>query len=135
VGIDFKSLSLNIQKDNRVKNTLPQYLSSLSDSEDEIKESASGGTSQTTESQVPFGGLIPNSARPKITHRGRHFAYAFVVVCLGLIGALIYFLRQPSPIFCDFQEHTPGEPECTPCPRHATCRNGKAKCWDNYELH
>jgi len=83
---------------------------------------------------VHFAGLIPSTPL-KTTHRGRHFAIAITLVCIAVVGALAYLLKQPGPIFCDFQEPALGQPDCTPCPRHATCRNGNAKCWESYTLH
>lgn len=134
VGIDFDCLSLNIQKGSRVKNVLPQYLKMITVSEDETKTDDLGIINKSKGTPIHYAGHIPNTP-PKTTHRGRHFASAFVVVCLAVVGLMAYLLKQPSPTFCDFQDSTAGEDDCTPCPRHATCRNGKAKCWDSYDLH
>jgi len=133
IGIDFESMSLNIKKENQVKNILPQYLKKIVESQVGKKYEEDTGA-RTKTAPVHFAGLIPAN-RMKTTNRGRHFACAIALVCIAVVGALAYLLKQPGPTFCDFQKPALGDPDCTPCPRHATCRNGKAKCWESYNLH
>jgi len=133
IGIDFESMSLNIKKENQVKNILPQYLKMIVESQ-VGKKRDEDTSARTKTAPVHFAGLIPAN-RMKTTHRGRHFALAIALACIVFVGALAYLLKQPGPNFCDFQKPGLGKPDCTPCPRHATCRNGKAKCWESYNLH
>jgi len=134
VGIDFDSLTLNIQKGNRVRNTLPQFLEISSEIKDEKKSSPESGVWATSNSS-PVHERITENVQIKPTNRGRNFAFALCLVCLALFGSLWYFIKQPSLNFCDSQNHTSAETNCIPCPKHANCRNGIAVCLDSWELH
>jgi hypothetical protein len=135
VGMDFDYLTLNIQKGVQVKNTVPKFLTRITDCEVQKSDSRIG---QTMDSLcTPNLNIWPNlkKLKPKTTYCGRRFACTLTLMFFVLFGVLAYIFRQPTLNFCDFQNSNAEELSCTPCPKNATCRNGRAVCGDNYDLH
>jgi len=133
-GIDFDSQTLDMQRGNSERNTVPQFPKISSETEDEEKVTSESGMWAASNSS-PTHEQITESVDIKSTNRECHFAFALFLVCLTLFGLLHYSIRQPSLNFCDSENHTSAETNCILCPEHANCRNGIAVCVDSWELH
>lgn len=138
-SIDFASHSCDIKKGSRIVNITPTKITPCEEEangmDDDVPQTPAPRRGSASGSKA-FSGLVPGNV-PQPPKKIRKLSFCALLAVAMLTAVFYHVATVPQLIFCDFDEQAINglaSSDCVSCPDRATCRNGKATCWNGYQL-